>query len=69
MRIPAPSLQLLVQVRTGFILQGTTLTEWCRENDTHISNARNALIGTWNGPKGKAMRARLVKAAGVKEAA
>lgn len=63
------SLQLLRRVRAGFMLKGTTLTEWCRQNGTHISNARNALIGTWDGPKGQAMRAKLVMAAGVRVAA
>lgn len=69
MSAPAPSQELLRQVRAGFTLQGTTLTEWCRENGTHISNARNALIGTWDGPKGRAMRAKIVRAARVRVAA
>ena len=69
MRTPNPSLDLLKEVKIGFLMQDTTLTRWCRENDTHVSNARNALIGTWNGPKGQAMRAQLVKAARVKAAA
>ena len=69
MSAPAPSQELLRRVRAGFTLQGTTLTAWCRDNDTHISNARNALIGTWDGPKGRAMRAKIVKAAGVRVAA
>lgn len=69
MATPAPSLELIRHVRTGFILQGTTLTQWCRENGTHISNARNALIGTWDGPKGRAMRERIVKAAKIRAVA
>ena len=59
--LPGPQLHL--RVRTGFLLQGTSLTEWCRSNGTHISNARGALLGTWNGPKGKAMRNKIIKAA------
>jgi len=69
MSTPHPSLDLLKQVKIGFIQQDTTLSRWCRENGTHVSNARNALIGTWNGPKGRAMRQRLVKAARVQVAA
>lgn len=62
-----PGLQLQLRVRTGFLLQGTSLTEWCRNNGTHISNARGALLGTWNGPKGQAMRSRIVKAARIEK--
>ncbi|MGN7832641.1 hypothetical protein ACTJI2_13625 [Pseudoxanthomonas sp. 22568] len=65
---PTPGPDLVNKVKAGFILQGTTLTQWCRENGTNISNARNALFGTWNGPKGKAMRLRVVKAAKIVEA-
>lgn len=58
-----PGFDLHARVRAGFLLQGTSLTEWCRTNGTHISNARGALLGTWNGPKGKAMRNKIIKAA------
>lgn len=64
-----PGKDLMLQVRAGFISQGTTLTEWCRENGSHISNVRNALFGTWNGPKGRAMRQRVVKAAKIEQRA
>ncbi|MBS0212335.1 MAG: hypothetical protein JSR26_04025 [Proteobacteria bacterium] len=64
-----PSLALLRRVRAAFILQGTSLKGWCREHDIHLSNARNCLIGSWNGPAGKTMRQRLIKASGLREAA
>ncbi|HEL7676555.1 TPA: hypothetical protein UL918_000912 [Stenotrophomonas maltophilia] len=63
MRSTAPGIDLHKRVRAGFLLQGTTLTQWCRENGTHISNARGALLGTWDGPKGRDMRSRIVRAA------
>ncbi len=63
MRAPAPSLDLYQRVKAGFVLQGTSLKAWCRENGTNLPNARAALVGTWNGPAGKAMRARIVSAA------
>ena len=69
LRTPDPSLDLYRQVRAHFILQGTTLKAWCRDNDTHLSNARNCLVGSWNGPRGRAMRARIVKACGLKKTA
>lgn len=63
MRCTDPGLDLHKRVRAGFVLQGKTLTEWCRANGTTVTNARAALLGTWNGPKGRAMRSRIVKAA------
>lgn len=64
-----PGRDLLLAVKAGFVRQGTTLTRWSRENGTHISNTRNALLGAWNGPKGQAMRRKVIKAAGLKAAA
>jgi hypothetical protein len=69
MTMPNPSLDLYRQVRGAFIAQGKSLKVWCQEHGTHLSNARSALTGNWNGPKGKAMRERLVKAAGLRDAA
>lgn len=69
MSTPAPSLELLRLVRAAFIVKDTTMKAWCRDNGIHLSNARNALIGSWNGPAGKAMRARIVKASGMRDAA
>lgn len=69
MSTPEPGQDLLRKVRAAFVLQGSSLQEWCNKNGTHNSNARNALIGSWNGPAGKAMRARIVKASGLKEVA
>ena len=66
MTSPPPGLDLLRQVRVAFIMQGTTMKAWCRENNTHLSNVRNALIGSWNGPRGQAMRSRVIKASGWK---
>lgn len=63
----APGFDLHARVRAGFLLQGTSLTEWCRSNGTHVSNARGALLGTWNGPKGKAMRTKIIKAARIEK--
>ena len=69
MTTPEPSLALLRQVRAGFTLQDTSLKGWCRENDIRFSNARDALIGSWNGPKGKALRAKIVRASRIERAA
>ncbi|MCD7099096.1 hypothetical protein [Stenotrophomonas sp. MMGLT7] len=68
MKAPQPGLDLLLAVKAGFVRQGTTMTRWAKDNDTHVSNVRNALIGTWNGPRGQAMRTKIVRAAGVRDA-
>lgn len=63
---PSPGLDLYRKVRAGFIVnKETTLKAWCRKNGVHVTGARQALIGTWNGPKGQALRGRICKAAGV----
>lgn len=64
-----PSLDLHRQVRAGFVSQGTSLHKWCEDNDILPSNARDALIGRWNGPKGQALRNRVVKASRIQVAA
>jgi gp16 family phage-associated protein len=60
---------LVQQVRAGFILRGTTMSAWARQNGLDPSTVRQALYGTWNGPKGRAVRAKVLKAAGVQERA
>ncbi|MBC7954063.1 MAG: hypothetical protein H7Z12_19875 [Rhodospirillaceae bacterium] len=54
---------MLKAVRSGFVGLGTTLTAWCDANGVSRSNARFALLGKRNGPKAKALRARLLVAA------
>jgi hypothetical protein len=66
---PAPSKALVLAVRAGFIQKGTTLTAWCKANRINTSNARVALIGAWDGPKGAKLRAKIVKASGIEVAA
>jgi len=56
-----PGQELYNHVRAGFILQNTTLGEWCRKNGCHQTNAKSCLHGTWGGPKGTELRERLVK--------
>lgn len=61
----APNPDLYRLVRAGFIAQGTTLSGWCQERGVDTSNARSALAGAWNGPKGKALREQLIEASGI----
>lgn len=57
--------ELYQKVRGGLIARGTTLSAWCREYGYNPTNARSALVGGWNGPKGKALRQRLAEEAGI----
>lgn len=60
-----PGIPLVGLVRGGLVTKGTSLHQWCIENGIRYPNARQALIGTWNGPKGSELRKRLLKAAGL----
>lgn len=60
-----PSRALYNKVRGGFIAQGISLSKWCNSNNLNVQNAHSCLIGTWNGPKAKELRAELVIASGI----
>jgi hypothetical protein len=60
-----PGPELYQQVRGGFISSGTTLAAWCRDNGCNPTNARSALMGSWNGPKGRKLRQKLAEDSGV----
>ncbi|MDO6525787.1 hypothetical protein Q4519_08825 [Motilimonas sp. 1_MG-2023] len=62
-----PSRELYNQVRAAFILKGSSLSSWCGSNDIKQQNAMSCLVGTWNGPKGKALREKLIMASGISE--
>lgn len=63
--LPQPGPELVRTVRAGFVLHGTTLGRWCREHGIVTQHARMALLGGWDGPKGRNVRARLIAAAGL----
>ena len=52
------------KVRAGFIMNGTTLNEWCKTNGVHIQNVRSAFLGEWNGTKAAELRKRVTEASG-----
>jgi len=56
-----PGQELYNRVRACFILQNTTLGEWCRTNQLSATNAKSCLYGTWDGPKGRELRERIIK--------
>ncbi|MBF0437958.1 MAG: hypothetical protein HQL93_02435 [Magnetococcales bacterium] len=59
----SPGQSLYRQVRGGFVIQGGTLTAWCRQFGINPSNARAALTGAWDGQKGRELREKLIEAA------
>ncbi len=61
--------RLMQEVRAAFILRGTSYTAWCRAQGIEPSQVRQAIYGTWAGPKGRAVRANVLRAAGVREVA
>jgi hypothetical protein len=62
-----PSRELYLKVRAAFMLQDSqSLSSWCRENNVSGQNATSALMGSWNGPKGKEVRRKLIEASGVR---
>lgn len=63
MKTYEPSLDLYQEVLAGFVRQRTSLAAWCRANGTHPSNVNRCLVGAWNGPRAKALRARVCAAA------
>jgi hypothetical protein len=60
-----PGRALYNRVRAGFVLQDTSLGEYCRKNGASRQNATAALTGAWNGEKAAALRAQLIEASGV----
>ena len=58
-------IDLYFKVRAGFIAQGKSLTAWCRANGLKTSNARASLTGSWNGPKSKRLRIKMIEASGI----
>ncbi|MGO1072304.1 hypothetical protein [Lysobacter sp. CA199] len=61
-----PSKALVLKVRAAFVASGRTFTGWCEQNGIRVTNARQALLGSWDGPKGQALRHQIIKAAGAK---
>ena len=64
-----PSRALYQAVMAGFVMQGTSLSKWCKKNDVARSNVVSALTGSWNGPKAKVLRAKVIQASGIEQKA
>lgn len=62
-----PSRGLYNQVRAGFIMKGSSLSKWCSENGFKHQNALHCLVGSWNGPKAKSLRNKMVCESGIND--
>lgn len=56
---------LYAAVRAGLIAKGDSLNRWCQRNGEHRQYAALSLLGAANGPKARAVRRRLIRAAGL----
>lgn len=54
----------LAAVRAGFIVQGTTLTQWCRSHGVDPSWAFKVMKGEHLGTRSQALRRRLLDSSG-----
>lgn len=59
------SIQKFNCIKGAFIAQGISFSEWCRKNKVTPSNAKAALIGSWDGPKARVLRTKLIKESGI----
>ncbi|SHO55009.1 hypothetical protein [Vibrio quintilis] len=53
------------RIRAGFIAQGASFSGWCKLHQVTPSNAKAALVGSWNGPKAKELRTKIIAASGI----
>ncbi len=60
-----PSLELHNLVKAGFVAQGLSLSAWCKSNDVKLSNIKQCLTGSWDGPKAKELRAKVILDSGL----
>lgn len=58
-----PGADLYHKVRQGFVGQRTSLNNWCITNGVTRQAAEASLKGMYDGPKSRALRARIVEAA------
>lgn len=61
----SPGRDLYNRVRAGFVSQGSSLSAWCRSQGICRANAVHCLVGSWNGPKGQALREQMIVEAGI----
>lgn len=61
----SPSRDLYAEIRASFTRNHDSFTAWCKREGLNVSNVREAIYGSWNGPKGKAIRKEAIEASGL----
>lgn len=46
--------QTMLQIRAGFVMQGSSFNAWCEQNGVDKKNATRAINRQWDGPKARA---------------
>lgn len=58
-----PNLYLLI--KGHFVINGTSVTDWCTQNEVKLQNLKSAISGAWKGPKAEALVKKAIKDSGV----
>ena len=51
--------------KAHFVVEGGSLSKWCREHDTDIGSLRKAFDGDWRGPRARFLVGLLKKEVGL----
>lgn len=65
----APSKKLWSKIKAAFVLNDSTVTTWCKGEQKNVTNVRGAVIGSYDGPKAKAIRKEVIEASGLNKQA
>lgn len=52
-------------VRAAFMMKGTSLAQWCKDNEVLLETARQTLAGLRRGKDAETLRQRIMRDAGV----
>ncbi len=52
-------------IKGHFVMNGTSVTDWCTRNEVRLQNLKSAISGAWTGPKAEALVKKAIKDSGV----
>ena len=53
-------------IKGHFIINGSSVTDWCSRNEVKLQNLKAAISGAWKGPKAEALIKKAIKDSGVR---
>lgn len=53
---------MLRRIRANFIAKGTSFHAFCEVNNINRGNAEKAILGSWAGKKGQALKSQIIQA-------